>query len=142
MNSLELRELFLNRLSPAGSDLDSMAQCLSELYGDFRTDIVDQINCTPVSNKSYTWIDPLRGRSHHVILFFHGGGYTMGSTEDHLQLIASLVDQSGISFLGVDYRLLPDHKFPAPLDDPGCCLTPNPVGGHGRAGLHDRQSRQ
>ena len=117
MNSLELRELFLNRLSPAGSDLDSMAQCLSELYGDFRTDVVDQINCTPVSNKPYTWIDPLRGRSHHVILFFHGGGYTMGSTEDHLQLIASLVDQSGISFLGVDYRLLPDHKFPAPLDD-------------------------
>ena len=117
MNSLELRELFLNRLSPAGSDLGSMAQCLSQLYGDFRTNIVDQITCTPVSNKPYTWIDPLRGRSHHVILFFHGGGYTMGSTEDHLQLIASLVDQSGISFLGVDYRLLPDHKFPAPLDD-------------------------
>ena len=117
MNSLELRELFLNRLSPAGSDLGSMAQCLTQLYGDFRTDVIDRINGTPVSNKPYTWIDPLRGRSHHVILFFHGGGYTMGSTEDHLQLIASLVDQSGISFLGVDYRLLPDHTFPAPLDD-------------------------
>ena len=117
MNSLELRELFLNRFSLAGPNLDSMAECLSQLYGDFRTDILDRINCTPVSNKPYTWIDPLRGRSHHVILFFHGGGYTMGSTEDHLQLIASLVDLSGISFLGVDYRLLPDHKFPAPLDD-------------------------
>ncbi len=117
MNSLELRELFLNRFSLAGSNLGSMAQCLTQLYGDFRTDVVDRINCTPVSNKPYTWIDPLRGRSHHVILFFHGGGYTMGSTQDHLQLIASLVDQTGISFLGVDYRLLPDHTFPAPLDD-------------------------
>ncbi len=117
MDSLELKELFLNRVSLGSSELDSMAQRLSQLYGDFRTDVVDRIYCTPVPNQPYTWIDPLRGRSPHVILFFHGGGYTMGSTDDHLQLIASLVDQSGITFLGVDYRLLPHVNFPAPLDD-------------------------
>ena len=64
-----------------------------------------------------TWVDPPTGRSGGVLLFIHGGGYTMGSTEDHLHLVASLVRQSGISLLGVDYRLCPEDRFPAALDD-------------------------
>ena len=45
------KEIILNRVSLSGSDLDSIAQCLSQLFGDFCTDVVDRINCTPVSNK-------------------------------------------------------------------------------------------
>ena len=60
---------------------------------------------------------PSKISSNKAILFFHGGGYTMGSTADHMQLIASLVILSSISILGVDYRLCPQHRFPAPIDD-------------------------
>lgn len=117
LNSSELKTLFVQSVSLGGSDLDAMAQAFSALCREFRTEVVDRICCTSVQGKPYTWIDPPGGRTSEVMLFFHGGGYTMGSTDDHLQLIASLVDLSGISFLGVDYRLCPSVRFPAPLDD-------------------------
>lgn len=64
-----------------------------------------------------TWGDPPTGRSGGVLLFFQGGSSTMGSTGDYLHLVACLVRQSGISLLGVDYRLCPEDRFPGALDD-------------------------
>src|SRR4029079_7566291 len=49
--------------------------------------------------------------------FFHGGGFTMGGTRDHLELLAQLVTQTDAAVLSVDYRLLPTYQFPAPLED-------------------------
>ena len=117
MDSAELKALFLQRVSLGENELEAMSQAFSALYRSFQTDVVTRVRCSPVEGKPYAWIDPPLGRSNAVSLFFHGGGYTMGSTDDHLQLIASLVDGSGISILGVDYRLCPNDCFPAPLDD-------------------------
>ena len=117
MDSAELKEVFSNRVRLVSADLAATAQLFAQLYGDFQTEIVHRVCCTPVADRPYTWVDPLDGRSSHVILFFHGGGYTMGSTNDHMQLIASLVDRSGTTVLAVDYRLFPEVTFPAPLDD-------------------------
>tara|TARA_B100000073_G_scaffold338955_1_gene336736 strand:+ start:36 stop:920 length:885 start_codon:yes stop_codon:yes gene_type:complete len=117
VDSAELKEVFSNRVRLVSADLAATAQLFAQLYGDFQTEIVHRVCCTPVADRPYTWVDPLDGRSSHVILFFHGGGYTMGSTNDHMQLIASLVDRSGTTVLAVDYRLFPEVTFPGPLDD-------------------------
>ena len=117
MNSAELKDYFSRRVSLTSADLPAMAQLFAQLYGDFQTDIIHRVCCTRVTDRPYTWVDPLEGRSAQVMLFFHGGGYTMGSSNDHLQLIASLVALSGTSCLAVDYRLFPAVTFPAPLDD-------------------------
>jgi len=53
----------------------------------------------------------------HVILFFHGGGFITGSTNDHLDLCGKLSDLSGVPVLSIDYRLAPEHKFPAAVED-------------------------
>ena len=102
MDSSALKTLFLQRVSLAGDELEGMSQAFSALYRSFQTDVVKRVRCSPVDGTIYTWIDPPSGRSEHVSLFFHGGGYTMGSTDDRLQLIALLVEGSGISILGVD----------------------------------------
>lgn len=117
MDSSALKALFLQRVSLGGHELEAMSQAFSALYRSFQTDVVGRVRCSPMKGTTYTWIDPPSGRSENVCLFFHGGGYTMGSTDDHLQLIASLVEDSGISFLGVDYCLCPNDCFPAALDD-------------------------
>jgi acetyl esterase len=52
-----------------------------------------------------------------VILFIHGGGWTFGSVETHDGSMRILAGLSGCAVLGIDYRLAPDHPFPAPLDD-------------------------
>lgn len=51
------------------------------------------------------------------ILYLHGGGYCMGSTEASLNLIGQIIDQSKCSVLSVDYRLAPENPFPTALDD-------------------------
>jgi epsilon-lactone hydrolase len=52
-----------------------------------------------------------------VILYLHGGGYGLGSVETHRDLVARVCRSSRASALAIDYRLAPEHKFPAQLDD-------------------------
>ncbi len=56
-------------------------------------------------------------RADAVILYFHGGGYAIGSPISHRHLFAALSQESGASALAVDYRLSPEHPFPAAVDD-------------------------
>jgi epsilon-lactone hydrolase len=52
-----------------------------------------------------------------VVLHFHGGGYTAGSAEAYRGLTARLSAASNRPAVSVDYRLAPEHPFPAALDD-------------------------
>ncbi|MDT8997686.1 alpha/beta hydrolase [Paucibacter sp. APW11] len=52
-----------------------------------------------------------------VLLYFHGGGFTIGSLETHDSLCRQLALRSGVAVLALDYRLAPEHKFPAAVDD-------------------------
>lgn len=52
-----------------------------------------------------------------VLLYFHGGGFTIGSLETHDSLCRQLALRSGAAVLSLDYRLAPEHKFPAAVED-------------------------
>jgi acetyl esterase/lipase len=52
-----------------------------------------------------------------VLLYLHGGGYLAGSPETHRPLVASLVSRLNGTAYVPDYRLAPEHPFPAALDD-------------------------
>ena len=52
-----------------------------------------------------------------VLLFLHGGGYEMGSLRSDGELAARLGRASGMRVLFLDYRLAPEHAFPAAIDD-------------------------
>ncbi len=52
-----------------------------------------------------------------VILFLHGGGYCVGSLDSHRPLSATLAKASGLSVFALDYRLAPEHPYPAALND-------------------------
>jgi acetyl esterase len=52
-----------------------------------------------------------------LVLYLHGGGWTFGSIDSHDRVLRSLAVHSGAAVLGIDYRLAPEHPFPAPLDD-------------------------
>src|SRR5208337_1676471 len=63
------------------------------------------------------WISVPESDPDHVVLFFHGGWLTIGSTEDHLGLCLRLARAAGTRVFSVDYRLAPEHVFPAPVED-------------------------
>jgi acetyl esterase/lipase len=52
-----------------------------------------------------------------VILYLHGGGYSIGSIDSHRDFVTRLCLATGFTALVVDYRLAPEHKFPAQLED-------------------------
>ena len=52
-----------------------------------------------------------------VILYFHGGGFFIGSCETHRELVARISKASGVRVLDIEYRLAPEHKFPAANED-------------------------
>ena len=52
-----------------------------------------------------------------VILYFHGGGFIMGSIEDHDPLCGKLADECRAVVIAAEYRLAPEHPFPACIED-------------------------
>lgn len=72
-----------------------------------------------------------------TVVFFHGGGYVLGSIATHDRLCRLLTRESGCAFLSVDYRLAPEHPFPAGVEDAYAAVewaadNPDAVSGDGR----------
>jgi acetyl esterase len=57
-----------------------------------------------------------------VLVFVHGGGYVLGSNDTHDRVMRLLALKSGAAVLGVDYRLAPEHRFPAQLEETAAVL--------------------
>ncbi|MEJ2530505.1 MAG: alpha/beta hydrolase fold domain-containing protein, partial [Halioglobus sp.] len=60
------------------------------------------------------------GSNRPLIVYFHGGGWVIGDLDTHHPFCQTLSDRSGCTVISIDYRLAPEHPFPAALDD---CLT-------------------
>lgn len=52
-----------------------------------------------------------------ALVFFHGGGWVVGSIETHDGITRALANRSGCVVVSVDYRVAPEHRFPAAIDD-------------------------
>ena len=62
-------------------------------------------------------IAPQAGARKGTLLYLHGGGWVFGSIHTHLGAMARLAALSGLTVVGIDYRLAPDAPFPAGLND-------------------------
>ncbi|KUY88266.1 MULTISPECIES: alpha/beta hydrolase [unclassified Burkholderia] len=63
---------------------------------------------------------PAHGEPRGTVLFFHGGGFVVGSLDSHALITAQLAADTGLAVIAVDYRLAPEHRAPAALED---CLA-------------------
>lgn len=63
------------------------------------------------------WIEPERTDDGGVILYIHGGGYVACSAATHRPITASLARLARRRVFSLDYRLAPEHRYPAALDD-------------------------
>lgn len=66
------------------------------------------------------WLMPATPLSQTVILYFHGGAWTLGLYNNHRAMLAYFCRAASCRILLVDYRLAPEHPFPAALDDCVC----------------------
>jgi acetyl esterase len=75
----------------------------------------------PLTLRIYTPADVASGPS-PALVYFHGGGLVAGSLDTHDPICRSLSNASGCVLFSVDYRLAPEHPFPAAISD-GCHAT-------------------
>ena len=65
---------------------------------------------TPLNARKTNYLAP-------CLVFFHGGGWVIGDLDSHDVVCRKLADEGQLIVISVDYRLAPEHKFPAAVDD-------------------------
>ena len=81
----------------------------------------DRIRRGDGSDLPILWASLGRPRRERVLLYLHGGAFIVGSPNTHKHLAAALAGAAGVRALVPDYRLAPEHPFPAGLEDALCC---------------------
>lgn len=70
-----------------------------------------------VGGQSAEWLIPKNSPPRKMLLYLHGGAYIMGNCATHRQLVSYIARSSGVAALLPEYRLAPEHPFPAAIDD-------------------------
>jgi acetyl esterase len=71
----------------------------------------------PIAARLYVPPRPRDGEPAPLLVYFHGGGWVIGDLDTHDDPCRFLADRSGAALLAVDYRLAPEHPFPAAVED-------------------------
>lgn len=100
----------------AGRPIEAVRADFSAFYLSFEPTLTAALQPVTAGAVPAAWIGT-PPRSGPVILFFHGGGFSVGSSHDHLGLCDRLSRAAGMPVLSVDYRLAPEHPFPAAIED-------------------------
>jgi monoterpene epsilon-lactone hydrolase len=84
-----------------------------------RERVAPDVRCEPLyaAGVRAEWIIPPEAASDRVVLYFHGGGYVIGSVNTHRAMIARIARAAKARALAIDYRLAPEHPFPAAVQD-------------------------
>jgi len=102
---------------PPDSDISEQRRLLRELVAGQPlpaelTVTAATLGGVPVAEITITGVEP-----RHVVLYFHGGVYVLGDAFQAADLAAQVGRRTGARVFSVDYRLAPEHPFPAAVDD-------------------------
>ncbi len=75
------------------------------------------IRAQVIEGMTSEWLIPDHAPADKLVLYVHGGGYVSGSCRDHRGFVSKFAKRAGITNLIYEYRLAPEHPFPAALDD-------------------------
>ncbi len=110
-------EIINESISLGQGNIFQLRRDLEQLYLKFSSKQEFNVKIQNVSDIPGFKICAENARDDCVILFFHGGSFTAGSTKDHLDLCGKLSHASGFCVFSIDYRLAPEHKFPDAVED-------------------------
>ena len=72
---------------------------------------------TSVNGLHAEWLRPKRAREGKVLLYLHGGAYVIGNCRTHRNMVSHIAKAACMNALVPEYRLAPEHKFPAGIED-------------------------
>jgi monoterpene epsilon-lactone hydrolase len=95
----------------------SLAEIRTSFDALFSDDEPGGVETFPVGAMRAAWIEPPVDANGRTILFCHGGGFQVGSIRSHLGLMRRLADVAEARVLAFEYRLAPEHRYPAAIED-------------------------
>ncbi|RPE42779.1 acetyl esterase/lipase [Streptomyces sp. Ag109_O5-1] len=100
------------------------APSVGEIRAGFRALMAEMIvpegirtSATTLGPRPALCVEPADGERPGTLLYFHGGAYVFGSPETALSLTGNLVARTGFRAYSLEYRLAPEHPFPAAIED-------------------------
>jgi monoterpene epsilon-lactone hydrolase len=102
-------------VSKVGASVEQMRAAYEEIAPPAEADVkFEPISANGVKAQ---WITAPAAATDRAMLYLHGGGYVMGSVHTHRDLIGRISRAAQARVLALDYRLAPEHPFPAAVDD-------------------------
>jgi epsilon-lactone hydrolase len=97
----------------------STPQQMRALFEQMAAPAEADVKCEPVNagGVKAEWISAPGATPARALLYLHGGGYVLGSVKTHRDLMGRVSRAAKARVLGLDYRLAPEHPFPAAVDD-------------------------
>lgn len=112
-----VRELVALRGWTAATPLPERRRLFEQARHAFATEVSATVRLVRAGSRPAEWLVPAGADEGRVVLYFHGGAYVLGSPQSHRHLAAALGESAAAAVLVPDYRLAPEHPFPAAVDD-------------------------
>lgn len=118
ISTAELLEILKKHTPPADGDIRKVRADFSALYRRYQDRVKTACTSFLIDRTIPAhMISVPESRPDRTILFFHGGGFSLGSCSDHLGLCRRLGEEAESRVVGIDYRLAPEYPFPAAVED-------------------------
>ncbi|MFW5656761.1 MAG: alpha/beta hydrolase [Bacteroidota bacterium] len=116
------RHLFQGKLKKEVFDMNTSITAFREecekgaaRFGKVPSDVTPEE--TTIKGMHAEWLIPQGAPAEKVVMYVHGGGYVSGSCSDHRGVVSKFAKNTGFSNLLYEYRLAPEHPFPAAVED-------------------------
>lgn len=113
----KLMEVLRERGTPEGLTLEERRARMEDIGDRFPTPSEAIVEPVEVAGRKAEWVYGADADPERVMLYVHGGGYVQGSLHSHRNMVYEIARAMGGRVLNLDYRLAPEHPFPAAVDD-------------------------
>lgn len=114
--------------------IDDQRRCYNNLCEHFHAGRPDGMQVTdmtcpgPGGDVALRRYVPARRNTGGAVIYMHGGGFILGGLDSHDDICCGIAEDAGVTVVAVDYRLAPEHNFPAAFED--CAAAVNWVFDH------------
>jgi monoterpene epsilon-lactone hydrolase len=115
-SGIEIIKAFVSESGLSAATIPEQREAMAQMASSAAPPEGVAIEPVTLGERPAEWLTP-EGGSEGAVLYLHGGGYCIGSLDTHRHLGARIARAAGSSVVVVDYRLAPEHQFPAALDD-------------------------
>jgi acetyl esterase/lipase len=112
-----LTSRYIRRTDIANAPVAKMRKRLDQLGRLARPARHVAIEETSIAGLHAEWYRPEKATPGKLLIYLHGGAYTLGSCDSHRKLVTHMAQEGNIEAVMPEYRLAPEHPFPAGLDD-------------------------